>query len=368
MGKPTGFIEYLRELPVDRAPLERVRDWNEFHHHMDEKRLRQQGARCMDCGVPFCHTGKLISGMASRLPDQQPDPGVERPRLPRPVARGARSAAQDQQLPRVHRPRLPGAVRRLVRARHQRPPVTIKNIESAIIDRGLEEGWVVPEPPRDAHRQESRGRRLRPRRARRRRAAQQGRPHRHRVRARRPPRRPADVRHPEHEARQARSRRAPHQAAGAGRHQVRLQRERRRERRAAAAAARTSTPSSSAPAPRSRATCPSKAAISRASTSRWSSSPRTPRRCSNGGAGSHADSRAKDKDVVVIGGGDTGTDCVGTSMRHGCKQPRAARDPAEAADGSRRRTIRGRSGPRSTSWTTARKKPRRSSAPTRACT
>ena len=40
MGKPTGFIEYLRELPVDRAPLERIRDWKEFHHHMEEKRLR----------------------------------------------------------------------------------------------------------------------------------------------------------------------------------------------------------------------------------------------------------------------------------------------------------------------------------------
>jgi len=68
MGKPTGFIEYLRELPVDRAPAQRVGDWKEFHPHLEEKRLRQQGARCMDCGVPFCHTGKLISGMASGCP------------------------------------------------------------------------------------------------------------------------------------------------------------------------------------------------------------------------------------------------------------------------------------------------------------
>src|SRR6185312_1183286 len=68
MGKPTGFIEYLRELPVDRTPIERVRDWNEFHHHMDDKRLRNQAARCMDCGVPFCHTGTLISGAASGCP------------------------------------------------------------------------------------------------------------------------------------------------------------------------------------------------------------------------------------------------------------------------------------------------------------
>jgi len=45
-----------------------VRDWNEFHHHMEEKKLRTQGARCMDCGIPFCHTGKLISGMAAGCP------------------------------------------------------------------------------------------------------------------------------------------------------------------------------------------------------------------------------------------------------------------------------------------------------------
>ena len=68
MGKPTGFIEYLRELPVDRPPLERVRDWREFHLHMEEKKLKSQGARCMDCGVPFCHTGKLIAGMAAGCP------------------------------------------------------------------------------------------------------------------------------------------------------------------------------------------------------------------------------------------------------------------------------------------------------------
>ena len=68
MGKPTGFMEYNRELPPDRLPLERVKDWNEFHEHFSEEKLRQQGARCMDCGIPFCHTGQLISGMASGCP------------------------------------------------------------------------------------------------------------------------------------------------------------------------------------------------------------------------------------------------------------------------------------------------------------
>jgi len=68
MGKPTGFMEYCREIPADREPLERIRDWNEFHLQMPEESLRTQGARCMDCGVPFCHTGLLISGMASGCP------------------------------------------------------------------------------------------------------------------------------------------------------------------------------------------------------------------------------------------------------------------------------------------------------------
>ena len=68
MGKPTGFMEFKRELPVDRDPKERTVDWKEFHLHMAEERLRTQGSRCMDCGVPFCHTGTLLGGMASGCP------------------------------------------------------------------------------------------------------------------------------------------------------------------------------------------------------------------------------------------------------------------------------------------------------------
>src|SRR3990172_88309 len=68
MGKPTGFMEFERELPADRSPLERVKDWQEFHEHFSKAKLLQQGARCMDCGIPFCHTGQLISGMASGCP------------------------------------------------------------------------------------------------------------------------------------------------------------------------------------------------------------------------------------------------------------------------------------------------------------
>ncbi len=147
MGKPTGFIEYLRELPVDRSPAERVRDWNEFHHHMDEKRLRQQGARCMDCGVPFCHTGKLISGMASGCPVNNLIP--EWNDL---VYRGLWREA----LERLHRTNnFPEFTGRVCPAPCEgscvlginAPPVTIKNIENAIADKGWDEGWIVPEPP-----------------------------------------------------------------------------------------------------------------------------------------------------------------------------------------------------------------------------
>ncbi|MGD1030697.1 MAG: glutamate synthase subunit beta, partial [Opitutaceae bacterium] len=147
MGKPTGFIEYLRELPVDRAALERIRDWKEFHHHMEEDKLRKQGARCMDCGVPFCHTGKLISGMASGCPINNLIP--EWNDL---VYRGLWHEALD----RLHRTNnFPEFTGRVCPAPCEGscvlgitdPPVTIKNIECTIIDRGWEEGWVVPEAP-----------------------------------------------------------------------------------------------------------------------------------------------------------------------------------------------------------------------------
>src|SRR5258707_276533 len=68
MGKTTGFMEYTRTVAVTRPAPERVFDWQEFHEHMPETSLREQGARCMDCGVPFCHTGQIINGASSGCP------------------------------------------------------------------------------------------------------------------------------------------------------------------------------------------------------------------------------------------------------------------------------------------------------------
>ena len=148
MGKPTGFIEYLRELPVDRTPSERVKDWKEFHHHMEEKSLRTQGARCMDCGIPFCHSGKLISGMASGCPINNLIP--EWNDL---VYRGLWKEALD----RLHKTNnFPEFTGRVCPAPCEgscvlginAPPVTIKNIEVSIVDKGWDEGWIVAEPPK----------------------------------------------------------------------------------------------------------------------------------------------------------------------------------------------------------------------------
>jgi glutamate synthase (NADPH/NADH) small chain len=147
MGKPTGFLEFPRELPLVRQPAERIHDWSEFHEHADEKKLRTQGARCMDCGVPFCHTGSLLEGMAAGCPINNLIP--EWNDL---VYRGLWREALD----RLHKTNnFPEFTGRVCPAPCEgscvlginEPPVTIKSIECAIVDKGFEEGWIVPEPP-----------------------------------------------------------------------------------------------------------------------------------------------------------------------------------------------------------------------------
>lgn len=147
MGKPTGFMEFARELPLARQPAERVHDWNEFHEHLPDAHLRQQGARCMDCGVPFCHTGTLLSGMASGCPINNLIP--EWNDL---VYRGLWRDALDRLHKTNNFPEFTGRVcpapceGSCVLGIHS-PPVAIKTIECAIVDRGFEMGWIKPDPP-----------------------------------------------------------------------------------------------------------------------------------------------------------------------------------------------------------------------------
>jgi glutamate synthase (NADPH/NADH) small chain len=147
MGKPTGFIEYLREVAAEVSPSDRVGNWDEFHLHMPEEKLKTQAARCMDCGTPFCHTGTLIKGMASGCPINNLIP--EWNDL---IYRGLWHEALD----RLHKTNnFPEFTGRVCPAPCEGscvlgitdPPVTIKNIEYSIIEKGWEEDWVKPEPP-----------------------------------------------------------------------------------------------------------------------------------------------------------------------------------------------------------------------------
>jgi glutamate synthase (NADPH) small chain len=147
MGHPTGFIRLERRTQPARPPLERIRDWSEAHPRLSDGELADQGARCMDCGIPYCHTGVLISGMASGCPINNLIP--EWNDL---VYRGQwREAAI-----RLHRTNnFPEFTGRVCPAPCEGSctvglggdPVAIKTIEQEIADRAWEEGWMAPAPP-----------------------------------------------------------------------------------------------------------------------------------------------------------------------------------------------------------------------------
>ena len=148
MGAVRGFMEIDRKTPEETSPKERIANWDEFHLHMTDDELQQQGARCMNCGVPFCHTGILMANMASGCPINNLIP--EWNDL---VYHGMWREALDRLHKTNNFPEFTGRVcpapceGSCVLGIHE-PPVTIKNIECTIIDRGFEEGWVAPHPPR----------------------------------------------------------------------------------------------------------------------------------------------------------------------------------------------------------------------------
>jgi len=154
MGKVKGFMEYRRVLPADREPLERIKDWQEFHEEMPEAELQKQGARCMDCGTPYCHAGFMLSGMTSGCPIHNLIPEWNDY-----IYKGFRHEAYDRLMKTNNFPEFTG---RVCPAPCEgscvlgiiEPPVTIKNIECSIIEHAFSEGWV--EPKRIAHRTEKR--------------------------------------------------------------------------------------------------------------------------------------------------------------------------------------------------------------------
>src|SRR5665213_1936633 len=139
MGKPTGFKEIPREMPKRRPVALRIMDWNEIYTEFPEDQLRRQGARCMDCGVPFCNNGCPLGNLIPDWADL--------------VYRGHFREALDSLHKTNNFPEFTG---RICPAPCEsscvlginNPPVTIKNIEQAIADHGWENGWIKPEPPK----------------------------------------------------------------------------------------------------------------------------------------------------------------------------------------------------------------------------
>jgi glutamate synthase (NADPH/NADH) small chain len=137
MGKVTGFMEYTREVPQRRDPAVRVKDWSEVYLPFPDDHLRTQAARCMDCGVPFCHTGCPLTNI---IPDWNDL-----------VYKGRWKEAVRQLHATNNFPEFTG---RICPAPCEascvlgiiEPAVTIKQIEKTIIDRAFAEGWIVPEP------------------------------------------------------------------------------------------------------------------------------------------------------------------------------------------------------------------------------
>ncbi|MEZ4517874.1 MAG: glutamate synthase subunit beta [Chloroflexota bacterium] len=148
MNKTTGFMRFNREAPPERPVAERIEDWQPIHLHMPDERLQTQAARCMDCGIPFCHKGHVINGMTSGCPINNLIP--EWNDL---VYRGLWRQAYERLHKTNNFPEFTGLVcpapcEAACTLGISDPPVTIKSIEYAIIDKAFEEGWVDATPPK----------------------------------------------------------------------------------------------------------------------------------------------------------------------------------------------------------------------------
>ncbi|MEK7338429.1 MAG: FAD-dependent oxidoreductase, partial [candidate division NC10 bacterium] len=138
MGKPTGFVEFKREKQPYRPIAERTRDWRQVMLPWPVDTLQKQGARCMDCGVPFCHEGCPLGNI---IPDW--NDLVYRNRW-----RGASDRLHaTNNFPEFTGTLCPAPCEGSCVLGINDDPVTIRAIELAIVDHAFEQGWVKPEPP-----------------------------------------------------------------------------------------------------------------------------------------------------------------------------------------------------------------------------
>jgi glutamate synthase (NADPH/NADH) small chain len=139
MGKDTGFKEFERKNPAYEAVPDRVRHWREFVIPLSQEEVEIQGARCMDCGVPFCHTGCPLGNVIPDFNDL-----VYQGRWPAAL----RSLLSTNNFPEFTGRVCPAPCESACVLGINRPPVTIKAIEASIVERAFAEGWVASRPPK----------------------------------------------------------------------------------------------------------------------------------------------------------------------------------------------------------------------------
>jgi len=139
MGKPTGFLEFERETPVRRPVGERVQDWLEIYHEFPAAAVKRQGARCMDCGIPFCNHGCPLNNL---IPDW--NDLVYRDRWREAV----RALHATNNFPEFTGRVCPAPCEAACVLGINARPVAIKAVERSIIDHAFEKGWIQPERPK----------------------------------------------------------------------------------------------------------------------------------------------------------------------------------------------------------------------------
>ncbi|MCD7035419.1 glutamate synthase subunit beta [Metabacillus sp. GX 13764] len=147
MGKSTGFMEYERKPAPERDPASRIKDWKDYKLPMAEEEVQKQGARCMDCGVPTCQSGMELNGATTGCPVYHLIP--EWNDL---VYRGQWKEALMREHEMNNFPEFtgfacPAPCEGACVLGINEPPVAIRQVERSIIEKGFEEGWVLPEPP-----------------------------------------------------------------------------------------------------------------------------------------------------------------------------------------------------------------------------
>jgi glutamate synthase (NADPH/NADH) small chain len=138
MGKVGGFLEIARETPERRPVVERINDWREVYNPFPIEKVRSQGARCMDCGVPFCHTGCPLNNI---IPDWNDLAYRNR------WKDAIRVLHSTNNFPEFTGRICPAPCEAACVLGINEPPVTIKNIEKTIIDHAWDQGWIRPDPP-----------------------------------------------------------------------------------------------------------------------------------------------------------------------------------------------------------------------------